>query len=349
MCAPDSASHSDYARTSIDMTPVGITTTIPIEIIYAAGRAVVDLNNVFITNPNPGEMVERAEYAGFPRTLCGWIKGIYTTALDLGLQQVVAVTQGDCANTCALMETLADAGVEIIPFAYPYDRDCDLLTLQMEKLRQRFDAAPEAVTETKRRFDAIRARARRIDDLTWQSDGVTGRQNHYYQITCSDMKSDPAMFEAELDAFLAGVPDGEPLRPDRLRLAYIGVPPILTDLYDHLESLSARIVYNETQRQFAMPFDTPDLVEQYRLYTYPYGVFWRLRDIKAEVARRGVEGVIHYAQNFCFHQIEDLIIRRHLDLPILTLEADRPGRMDAGMRLRVESFIEMLRHARRAR
>jgi len=329
------------------MGPVGITTTVPIEIICAAGRAVVDLNNIFITSPNPSELVDRAEIAGFPRTLCGWIKGIYSIALDLGLRQVVAVTQGDCANTCALMETLADAGVEIIPFAYPYDRDRDLLALQMEKLRQRFGATQEAVAETKRRFDAIRGKARRIDDLTWQSDSVTGKQNHYYQITCSDLRSEPAAFEAELDAFLASLPDGEPLHPERLRLGYIGVPPIVTDLYDHLESLGARVVYNETQRQFAMPFDTADLVEQYRLYTYPYGIFWRLRDIKREVARRGVEGVIHYAQNFCFHQIEDLIIRRHLELPMLTLEADRPGRMDAGMRLRVESFVEMLRHGRR--
>jgi len=330
------------------MDAVGITTTIPIEIIYAAGRTAVDLNNVFITSPNPTEMVDRAEQAGFPRTLCGWIKGIYTTALDLGLRQVVAVTQGDCANTCALMEILADAGVEIIPFAYPYDRDRDLLALQIEKLRQHFSATPDAVAETKRRFDAIRAKAHRIDDLTWRSDAVTGWQNHYYQITCSDMKSEPTAFEAALDAFLAGLPEGGPLDPDRLRLGYIGVPPIITDLYDYLESLGARVVFNETQRQFAMPFEGDDLVEQYRLYTYPYGVFWRLRDIKAEVARRGAEGVIHYAQNFCFHQIEDILIRRHLGLPILTLEADRPGRMDAGMRLRVESFIEMLRHARRA-
>jgi benzoyl-CoA reductase/2-hydroxyglutaryl-CoA dehydratase subunit BcrC/BadD/HgdB len=328
------------------MGPVGITTTVPIEIIYAAGRTVIDLNNAFITSPDPGDMVDRAELAGFPRTLCSWIKGIYTAALDLGLREVVAVTQGDCSNTCALMETLADAGIEITPFAYPYDRDRDLLALQMEKLRQRFGAAPQAVADTKRRFDAIRARAHRIDDLTWQTDAVTGRQNHYHQITCSDMKSDPAAFEAELDAFLAGLPDGEPLHPDRLRLAYIGVPPILTDLYDHLEALGARVIFNENQRQFAMPFDTDDLVEQYRLYTYPYDVFWRLRDIEAEIERRRVEGVIHYTQNFCYHQIEDVIIRRHLGRPLLTLAAERPGRMDAGMCLRVESFVEMLRHAR---
>ena len=329
------------------MAPVGITTTVPIEVIYAAGRAVVDLNNAFITSADPGDLVDRAELAGFPRTLCGWIKGIYTAALDLGLQQVVAVTQGDCSNTCALMETLADAGVEIIPFAYPYDRDRDLLALQVEKLRARFGASPEAVAKTKRRLDAIRLKARRIDDLTWQSDAVTGRQNHYYQVTCSDMKSDPPAFAAELESFLAGLPDSEPLHPDGLRLGYIGVPPIVTDLYDHLEALGARVVFNENQRQFAMPFDTDDLVEQYRMYTYPYDIFWRLRNIEAEIARRGVEGVIHYTQNFCYHQIEDIIVRRHVEQPVLTLAAERPGPMDAGMRLRLESFVEMLRHGRR--
>jgi benzoyl-CoA reductase/2-hydroxyglutaryl-CoA dehydratase subunit BcrC/BadD/HgdB len=329
------------------MDPVGLTTTVPIEIIYAAGRSAVDLNNVFITSPDPGDMVDRAELVGFPRTVCSWIKGIYTAALDLGLREVVAVTQGDCSNTCALMETLADAGVQVIPFAYPYDRDRDLLALQIEKLRQRFGASADAVAKTKRRLDAIRAKARRIDELTWQSDSVTGWQNHYYQITCSDMKSDPAAFDAELEGFLGSLPAGAPLHPDRLRLGYIGVPPIVTDLYDRLESLGARVIFNENQRQFAMPFDTDDLVEQYRLYTYPYDVFWRLRDIKAEIARRRIEGIIHYTQNFCYHQIEDIIIRRHLDVPLLTLAAERPGPMDAGMRLRIESFVEMLRHGRR--
>lgn len=47
---------------------------------------------------------------------------------------MVAVTQGDCSNTPALMETLELAGIETIPFAYPFDRDYDLLKAQMDKL-----------------------------------------------------------------------------------------------------------------------------------------------------------------------------------------------------------------------
>ena len=39
---------------------------------------------------------------------------------------------------------------------------------------------------------------------------------------------------------------------EKVRLAYIGVPPIIFDLYDFVETLNARAVYNEVQRQFTM-------------------------------------------------------------------------------------------------
>lgn len=91
-----------------------------------------------------------------------------------------------------------------------------------------------------------------------------------------------------------------------------------------------------------MPFETEDLVEQYRLYTYPYDIFWRIQDIKREIERRGIQAIIHYTQSFCFRQIQDLIIRNEIDLPILTLEGDNPVKIDARTRVRIESFVEML-------
>jgi benzoyl-CoA reductase/2-hydroxyglutaryl-CoA dehydratase subunit BcrC/BadD/HgdB len=56
-----------------------------------------------------------------------------------------------------------------------------------------------------------------------------------------------------------------------------------------------------------------------------------------------VDGVIHYVQSFCFRQIEDLIVRRRLPVPVLTLEGDRPGKVDARTRIRIEGFLEMLK------
>ena len=102
---------------------IGMTTTIPVEVVLAAGHTPVDLNNIFITAPEAGEMVARAEMDGYPRNACAWIKGIYAAALDHGIETVIAVTQGDCAQTHAMIETLVEQGVRIIPFAYPYDRD----------------------------------------------------------------------------------------------------------------------------------------------------------------------------------------------------------------------------------
>lgn len=326
------------------MARIGITTTIPAEIVFAAGHTPVDLNNILISNPEALRLTEAAEEAGYPRNICGWIKGLYAVVVQEGgdIDKVIAVTQGDCSNTHALMETYELAGVPTIPFAYPFDRDYDLLKLQMAKLMAALGTDWEAVNVAKRRLDAVRAKVAEIDRLTWQAGTVSGWHNHLYQVSCSDFNGDPDAFERDVDAFLAEAGKAAEFAED-VRLGFIGVPPILTDLYDYVEKMGARVVYNEVQRQFAMPFATDDIVEQYRLYTYPYGVFGRIEDIRREVERRNIDGVIHYVQSFCFRQIEDMIFRERLDVPILTIEGDKPSKVDARTRLRVESFLEMLR------
>jgi benzoyl-CoA reductase/2-hydroxyglutaryl-CoA dehydratase subunit BcrC/BadD/HgdB len=116
------------------MRKVGITTTVPAEIIYSAKAVPVDLNNVFITDDDPNQYVDIAEIDGYPRNLCGWIKGIYGVVIKNDIREVIAVTQGDCSNTHALMETLQLKGVKVIPFAFPYDQDRKMLKLQLERL-----------------------------------------------------------------------------------------------------------------------------------------------------------------------------------------------------------------------
>lgn len=321
---------------------VGFTTTIPLEVILAAGRRPVDLNNLFITAADPQGLIEEAEIAGFPRNICGWIKGLYSVALRHDIREIVAVTEGDCSNTQALMEVLTLRGVTTIPFAYPYGRAPETLAHEIGKLARHFGVSLDDCEAARRRLLDVRRKIHEIDRLTWAEDRVTGGENHYYQVCSSDMNGDVAAYAAELDLFLAEARRRPPLRQG-LRLAYIGVPPIMTDLYAILEEMGARVVFNETQRQFSMPHPVDSLVEQYRRYTYPYDVFTRLEDIEQEIARRRVDGVIHYVQSFCFRQIEDMIVRQRLKLPILTLEGDRPGPLDARSRIRLEGFIEMIK------
>lgn len=321
---------------------IGFTTTIPLEIPLAAGRKPVDLNNIFITSANPQSFIEEAEIAGFPRNICGWIKGIYGVTLRHGISEIVAVTEGDCSNTQALMEVLTLAGVRTIPFSYPYDRSEETLQLELGKLCRHFGTTLDEAESVRKRLNAVRLKVHEIDRLTWQENCVSGEENHYYQVCTSDMNGDVESFENEIDEFLAKARERSP-KKESLRLAYIGVPPIFSDLYAVLEDLDARVVFNETQRQFSMPYNSPDLIAQYRAYTYPYDIFTRLADIEKEIERRRVDGIIHYVQSFCFRQIEDMIVRQKLKTPVLTLEGDRPGAMDARTRIRIEGFVEMIR------
>jgi len=332
------------------MEKVGFTTTVPVEVILAAGKVPVDINNVFIASPDAAAMVEKAESEGLPRTTCGWIKGLYVAAKDAGISTVVAVTQGDCSNTHALMELWQADGIRTIPFAFPYDRDPDLLRLQISKLAGALGATDDAVNRSFEALRPVREKLRRLDGLTWREARVSGAENHRWLVSSSDFEGDPGDFEKRLDAFLAETGKREPLfGEDTVRLGAIGVPPIFTDFHDAVGSTGAAVVYNEVQRQFSMPYETGDMLGQYARYTYPYDVFGRIEDIAEQARLRSLDGIIHYCQSFCFRAIEDLLIRKGVGLPVLTIEGDRPGPVDARTRLRLEGFVEMLRDAGKGR
>lgn len=320
---------------------IGITTTIPVEVIYAAGGVPVDLNNAFISHPDRRAFVEEAEIAGFPATTCGWIKGIYAAARRAGVEAVVGVMAGDCSNTQALLEIWRYEGLETIPFAYPYDRSPEVLSGEIDRLCRRLGTTREAAEAQKARLDPVRARALEVDRLTWEEDRVTGFENHLSLVSASDFEGDPEAYARRMDALL-GEAAGRPRRGEAVRLGFLGVPPIIEGLYPFLESLGARVVYNETQRQFCLPYLGEPLAAAYTRFTYPYGIFARLEDIRREVARRRIGGVLHYVQSFCFRQMEDMLLRKSLDVPVLTLEGDRPMAVDSRTRTRLESFVEML-------
>jgi len=320
---------------------VGITTTVPVEVVLAAGLRPLDLNNVFITSGEAPALVEEAELAGFPRNSCSWTKGCYAAAKRLGLKRVVAVTEGDCSITHALMEMLSSEGVQMTPFAYPFGRDHELLTLHLERFALDLGATV-AIAETWRtRLNAARALAHEIDALCWREGKVTSEEAHVWLISCSDFGGDPDRYQRDAQAFIdeAGA---RPASEGRFRLAVVGIPPICEDFYSFLDSLGGRVVFHEVPRQFTMPAGGEDLVDQYARYTYPYDIFGRIDDMTEQCRVRRVDGIIHYVQSFCFRQVQDVLVRNGVTLPILTLECDRPGKLDARSRTRVEAFLETL-------
>lgn len=320
---------------------VGITTTVPVEVIYAAGKVPVDLNNLLIASDDPAGIVTRAERDGLPRTVCAWTKGIYEAAVIEGIRTIVGVVEGDCSNTRAVMERWRDEGFEVIPFAYPHDRSKEGMKREIGRFADRFGVSGERVAGARARLNHARRAVHRIDELTWKEGKVSGEENHLWQVSCSDFRGDPDRFEREARRFLGNARRRKKRRRG-IRIGYLGVPPIVKGLYGELAAMGFDVVFNEVQRQFSMPLRTDDIVEQYLAYTYPYDASARIDDILREIEKRRVRALIHYVQSFCHRSIEDYLLRRKVGVPVLMLECDRPGPLDERNRIRLEAFYEML-------
>ena len=328
---------------------IGITTTVPIEILLAAGYQPVDLNNVFITDPSPERLVNIAEKAGFPLNCCSWIKGIYGVCMNYGIDTVLGVTTGDCSNTIMLMEVLKLKGLKVISFAYPDQPDTHRMQHALQALAETLGTTLDAANGVRGELKPSRNLALKLDQLTWREGLVSGWENHLWLVSSSDFNQDYHKYYRQLQKLLADCHQRQPYPQDWLKLAYIGVPSVYgRDFYHYLESQQARVVFNEIQRQFAMPKPGNTLAEQYSSYTYPYSIYGRLKDITAELKRRQVDGVIHYVQAFCHRGIGDIIFRDTLKLPILTLEGNDDFCLTHHIKTRIEAFIDMLQYSRRS-
>lgn len=324
------------------MKRVGFTSTIPVEIIFASKNIPVDLNNVFITSKSPHKFLELAEDDGLPRNTCSWIKGIYTAVIKNFVDEVVAVTQGDCSNTHALMELFDSAGIKVHPFGYPFgvSNSYDYLKNEILNLCKGLRVSYEEVLSYKERIDIIRRKLRYLDELTIYGK-VSGFENHIWLVTSTDFNGDFISYENKLDNFINEA-EKRSSNNSKIRLGFIGVPTIFDDIYQFIESKGAMVVFNEVQRQFSIPSTSDDFVQRYLDYTYPYDIFKRIEDIKKQIEVRKIDGLIHYVQSFCYRQIQDVIIKKSIDIPVITIEGNDPGNIDARTKIRLESFIEML-------
>ena len=325
-----------------DDNPIGITTTVPVEIIYAAGRTPVDLNNIFVADRDANALVAYAEERGFPQSACAWTKGLYGAIHSRGLKEVVGVIEGDCSNTYALCEILESEGITVHPFGYPSSRKRDDLETALERFAARLGTTLQAAEDYKPRLDEIRSLAGEVYALAGEGRVPSGDLFGAF-LNTSDFFGDPEKCRAELEATLERARQGSVSSPPPVRLSCCGVPTILGNLWDVFEDLGARFVDHEVPRQFALLDGIgKGMLDTYLKYTYPYDVFSRIEDVTAEAERQGAVGLIHYVQSFCHRQIEDRLWRERMKLPILTLEADRPGNVDGRTLTRIEAFMERL-------
>ncbi len=319
---------------------MGITTTVPVEVIFASGLRPVDLNNLFMSEADPRSLVEEAEVMGYPRNLCSWIKGLYAACLDKDISRVVGVVRGDCSNTEGLVESLQVRGVDVYPFQYPYRPDLKEVGTSINNMMDHFGPGEGEVAGVLPKIEEARKLAWDLDEMCWKEGKVSGREDHLALISTSDFLSDVYEYISWARDLKARAAERE--SSGGIRIGYVGIPPIVPEIYDHLAAHGARMVYNEVQHQFSLPYPDAGWKERYALYTYPYDVFGRIDFIKKEIRKRGIEGLVHYVQSFCHHQIDDVLLRQETDLPVLTLEQDSPGALDERTKIRIESFLDVL-------
>jgi benzoyl-CoA reductase/2-hydroxyglutaryl-CoA dehydratase subunit BcrC/BadD/HgdB len=331
------------------MEKIGITTTVPLEVLLAAGWQPLDLNNILVAEPDPTRLVTIAERAGFPLNCCTWIKGLYGVCLDKGITHVLGVTSGDCSNTIMLVETLNLKGLNTTTFAYPERPDPRLMRSALEELAAAFGTTLPAAEEIRRELQPVRDLALKLDELTWRDNRVSGGENHLWLVTASDFNGDYQQYHRDLKNLVDDCEKRTPYPASETRLAYLGVPSVYArELYTFIEKQGARVVFNEFQRQFAMPSPGKSLADQYSNYTYPYSTHERLADIKTEIQKRRIDGVIHYVQAFCHRGIGDIIFRDAIDLPMLTLEGNADFFLNAHVKTRIEAFLDMIERRKRA-
>jgi len=325
------------------MKKIGLTTTVPVEILIAAGYTPIDLNNIFITSRDYMKYIDIAERDGFPRSLCTWIKGIYGVCMQNDIKEIVGVVEGECSNTKSLIEVLELRGIKVYPFSFPHSHKTKDVEHEINKFMNLFNVALKEVEVIRKRLNEIRALAKEIDELTYIDNKATGFENHLYQISSSDFKGDISAFEVDLKKVVCEMKNRKPINR-KLRLGYIGVPPMTPDIYAFVENLNANFVYNEVQREFAFPRsdEAIDIYQQYYDYTYPYDTQFRIEELKKQINVRKLDGIIHYTQAFCYRAVADIVLKEKLDIPILNIEGDKLNTLDARTKLRLEAFLDML-------
>ncbi len=335
--------HIRTFRSEEDKVPsIGITAIVPPEIFYARGCRSVDLNN----------WVVGLEEAPSDK-LCAWTAAWRDILLDDPslIDGLVVVAGGDCHNALVDGQRIAhETDIPVHYFFYPFDGDEGYLLRELEgldefvaeiaqkKAARPDDSAPNIIHQ-------VKLRCCELDRLRCKRDLDPG-EVFKLLIAASDMMGDVQAYSKACDKlYQQWRLEKHPEPPKELKpVAIIGVPPIMDDFHKVCWDVGLKVVFDEMPYEFVERGGTTleEMATSYAKYTFARPLEFRFENLKEVIAKREVAGLIHYTQYACHHTLEDPLLRKEFDIPLLTLQGDLPRPVDRQIRLRLEAFYESL-------
>jgi benzoyl-CoA reductase/2-hydroxyglutaryl-CoA dehydratase subunit BcrC/BadD/HgdB len=308
------------------MNTVGITALVPPELIFACGKKPIDINN-FVPNS-----------AFQPQSkLCAWTAVWRDLILrkELSPDYLVVVAGGDCHNALVDGQKVEMGGLKTFYFFYPFEEDENYLKGQLEGLSSFLGG--EVENEMFEKVNSLKKQGLELDKKRIAGK-VPADKAFRILVSASDLMGDIDLFEKNLNELQDENVDY------KSRVALLGVPPIYHDFHEVLASLGFHVVYDELPYEFVRISgrNINELARNYCNYTFARKLDFRLNFIERELAKRKIDGVIHYTQYACHHLLEDEILRKRLLYPFLTIQGDLPGRTSEQVKMRLEAFSEML-------
>ncbi|MEM3342074.1 MAG: 2-hydroxyacyl-CoA dehydratase family protein [Thermoplasmata archaeon] len=328
-----------YPMKLSDSKRIGITALVPPEIIYGCGHVPVDLNNLVVKNR---EVVPEER-------LCAWAAGWRNIVLEgiADVDAVVVVAGGDCHNSLVEGQKLEMEGIPVHYYSYPFDGSAEKMYEENLNLVRFLGGIikPNAMKDIVR----IKKKVKEIDNL--RCEGVIESSRAFeLMVSSSDMGSDLQAFEQRVDALLdeaKRVSGGEERATKKafIRAALLGVPPIFPDFHKKCHELGIQIVFDEMPFEFVRlsGHDIRSLSESYASYSFALPLKERFLMLKKHLNDRNAEAIIHYTQYACHHVLEDSMIRKVFEIPVLTLQGDLPGITPEAVLLRLESLAQLHR------
>ncbi len=312
-------------------------TTIPFEVIIAANLKPIDANNFFINSSNPKNLVLEANNL-WPSNTCAWIKGIYQSIIENKdkVHSFVSVELGDCSFSKILAYNLKKRGINITNFHY-FTNYQDLKK-EISILANYYHTTYTKANRIWESRQNIRELLKKLKNLYIEGTLSFDKVLEIFLIT-SDLSIPFKEQEEKIKTLIKSIKTDKNLK----RVALIGVPPIVDDIFEHIKNLNAAVCYGETFEEFALFKEASDIVEQYLKFTYTSSYENRIKHVKEELIKREIEVIIFYYNSFCYRIAEITIwneIANQLNIPLVIIEEDLPGKLSQQNILRLDVALE---------